>query len=121
MPNWNKDSAHVDVEQLRQSITIQQDQGASTGSRGQRVSSWVDVYHNVRAGVVGLAGRELELARQQVVNATHRVTIRYLANVDTITWRVVFGDLVLSIGSVTDPDYRHRSLVLLCYSEAQRD
>src|SRR4051794_26204140 len=71
---------------------------SSTGDRGQSVKSW-STYATVPAMIEELGGRQLELARQLVATATHRITLRYQSSL-TVKDRVVFGSSVYNIGSI---------------------
>lgn len=118
MPNWKQDTAHVNTEQFRHHVTIQENQPTGTGSRGESLTNWVDVYKAVPAAIQPLTGRELELAKAQMVNATHRITTRYLPNVSAINWRIQWQGETFTIGYVQNPDYRNRVLIITAYSES---
>ncbi len=70
----------------------------TTGDRGQASKTW-STYATVWAAVDELSGRKLELARQLVATASHKLIIRYHADL-TVKDRVVWGDKTLWIGHV---------------------
>lgn len=117
MPKYQQDSAHVNTEQLRHLVELQSKVKTGTGTRGEAVYTWeTKCGGTVPAYVNPMGGRELELARQIVENATHKIIIRYVAGIDT-TWRVLFDGTAYNIGNISDPEFRHRTLVLLCFTE----
>jgi SPP1 family predicted phage head-tail adaptor len=87
---------------------------SSTGDRGQPVGSWVTTYTNVPCGIEELSGRQLELARQLVASATHRVSLRWISGVVPMTTRINFGGRLLKIEHVNEFDFRKLYLQLLC-------
>lgn len=99
---------------LRHKITLQTPP-TGTGTRGERTGSWSDVA-TVRAQIEQLSGDEIEQAHQLVANATHRVTIRYTANI-TPEHRVKFGSRYLYVGAVNDIENLNRLIVLTCREE----
>lgn len=115
-----KDSAHFDTEILRHWITLEENQPEAPDTRGQTVANWVKKFSAFPAAVEPLSGRPLELARQLVVNATHRITMRFLPGVEAVTWRVVFEGVNYTIGNVQNPDNRDRKLVLTCFTEESK-
>lgn len=118
MPHWNKDATHVVTEQFFQRVILEQRQEQSVGSRGEGVYVWNIVNSALPAAVCPLTGRELELARQILPNASHKITIRYLAGVSVVTWRVVFDSQHYYIGHVQNVEQRDRVLVLTCTTES---
>lgn len=100
--------------QLRQYANIESYTKTSSGDRGQPVGTWNVLYASVPMGIVELDGRQLELAKQLVASATHKVTIRYIANMLPITMRVNFNGRLLRIEHVGELDFRQRYLILTC-------
>lgn len=119
MPTYQRDKAVVvPVEQLRDRADIQQNIESGTGSRGERLFTWQTIYQQEPCGITPLSGRELELSRQMVQNATTKILIRYKPNIGSVLWRVVFNGQNYMIGYVQDIESRHRQMVLTCYTEA---
>lgn len=98
----------------RHSITLQQP-GGTRDSVGERVTSWTNV-KTVYADISVLNMREQMLATQRQATTTHKVTIRYDADLAAInaTWRVLFGSRALIIDGVNNVDERNAVLELLC-------
>jgi SPP1 family predicted phage head-tail adaptor len=105
----------VNAGDLRHKVTVQSYTITSTGDRGQPVKSW-STYATVPAMIEELGGRKLELARQQVATATHKVTIRYLSQL-TVKDRFVFGSLTLNIGSIQNEKLLNFHQECLCTSQ----
>lgn len=87
----------------------------SLGRQTRGDAKWITT-DTVWAEVRELSGKQAELAKQQVADASHAVTIRYRAGVDH-TMRLLFRDRVLEIKAVLDADSDHRQLLLLCGEE----
>jgi SPP1 family predicted phage head-tail adaptor len=83
---------------------------------GEAIPSYTP-YATVWASVEPLQGRELEHAQQISAEITHRVTIRYIAAV-TSEHRVVYGERILEIESVINPEERNEMLILMCKESA---
>jgi len=81
-------------------------------SFGEAVPSYSD-YATVWASVEPLQGRELEHAQQISAEVNYRVTIRYNAKVNS-EHRVVYGERILEIEAVINPEERNELLVLMC-------
>jgi len=104
--------------QLRNMVQLQS-YSASTGDRGQAVRTW-STYATVPAAVEPLAGRKLELARQLVETATHKVSIRFHPSL-TVKDRIVFGSRILHIGNVNDAYSVGLSMELICTEQIGGD
>lgn len=103
------------IGKLRHRITIQS-QGTNLDNEfGLAASSWTDE-RTVAAEVRTLAGRELEIARQRVAEASLIVTIRHVVGLTTQK-RFKFKDRILHIGFVGDEEERGRFLKVLCTEE----
>ncbi|HDZ39249.1 MAG TPA: head-tail adaptor protein [Marinobacter sp.] len=96
--------------QLRHRVEVQASSEAN--SRGNTTKTWTTEV-TIWAGIEPLSGRELIEAQEVVADATHRVKIRYLADV-TPKKRFLFGTRELYIESVQNIDERNRELVLTC-------
>ena len=113
------DAWNIDAGELRQQIVIQTATVAGPNTRGTPQVSWPSIAGDpatgtlVRCKIETLSGRKLELARQLVATATHRVTMRYRA-IDTETNRLVYKTgRVMNIGWQDDVDQMHVRLELL--------
>ena len=96
--------------ELRHRVQLQV--SSEQNSRGNTTKVW-GTEDAIWAAVEPLSGRELIEAQEVVADATHRVTIRYLADV-TPRKRFLFGTRELYIESVQNIDERNRELVLTC-------
>lgn len=103
----------VRAGRLRHRVTIQT-RSQSVNEYGEPSNSWSEL-DQVWAAIEPINGDErVEMqssARQG--HTSHRVTVRYLANVDA-TDRVLFGSRVLEIVSVLNFDEKDEFLTLLC-------
>lgn len=99
--------------QLRHVVELQRPT-LTQNELGEQVTTWT-TQHTVWAAVDPLMGRELFDATAAQVEATisHRVTIRYVAGLDS-EWRVLFGDRVLEVESIIDPQESKKQLQLMC-------
>ena len=94
--------------------------GTSLDDRGQIDTTPTVVKANIPCGLAELSGREFELARQQVANATHRVeiTLDPAWNVKPTDFLVLTKasskQLTLNIGHVKNVDGVDREHDLLC-------
>ena len=96
--------------QLRQVVVIQ-NPPTGTGTRGERTGDWSDVA-TVRASIETLSGDELIQAHQLAGLCTHRLTIRYRADLD-IRQRFKFGSRYLNVVHINDLKELNRLVVLL--------
>ena len=87
------------------------------GTRGQRTGDPTTVVLSVPCSVETLAGRELELARQVVSNATLKVKMRYPGFAITTRHFLLFGTRTLNIGHINDVDQIGREFILTCGEE----
>lgn len=76
---------------------------------------WFDVVPRWFVSIVPATARDLErvIAGTVLATASHVVTGPYLSDVSTRT-RLLFGDRVLQVTGVADPEERHVELVLVC-------
>jgi SPP1 family predicted phage head-tail adaptor len=99
--------------QLRERVQLQAFTAASD-SYGQPIESWAELA-TVWGDVKPLASREgfTPGAGQVQATATHKVRIRYRADLDE-KMRVIWRTRVLQVEAVQDPDQRTRETVLMC-------
>ncbi len=96
--------------ELRERIIIQANRPTRDGFNAE-VAVW-STFATVWARVETLSGSESITQQAASANLTHRVTIRYLANVAP-TMRVSWEDRTLEIVAVV-PDDRRREMKLMC-------
>ncbi len=99
---------------LNKRIVLQSPSG-SRDALGERSTSWVDVA-TVWARIRPLSAREASIAGQRQSAASHVVEIRHSSTVSTLdaSWRVKFGDRVLAIDGVLNPEESSEKLMLYC-------
>lgn len=98
----------------RHQITIQQ-RATGFDAAGQASGAWSDLV-TMLANVVFLSGRELELARQKVANASHRVEAYWYDGVNPKD-RILFDGRYLYVSSIENVGERSVEMVLLCGEE----
>lgn len=96
---------------LREPITIQRKQTASDGMGGQALQ-WVDLF-TARADVRPVSGREAVQAMQLQASITHRIYIRYRADL-TAADRILLRGQPLQIRAIINIEMRNRWLELAC-------
>ena len=101
----------MDAGLMRHRIRIQK-QTSTRNKLGELVDSWEDVA-NVRASINPLSGRDFMAAMQDQAEVTHKVTIRYNADVKA-SMRVLYGNRVFDILHIIDVWEQHREMTLLC-------
>jgi SPP1 family predicted phage head-tail adaptor len=89
-------------------------QSTTQDSRGHRTGDDTLKVQMVPAEIITLSGRQLEIARQTVSNATHRVKMRYPGLDLTTQHYLQFGTLKLHIGHVDDSEQINREFTLIC-------
>lgn len=100
--------------ELRHRVTLQWDTGITVNEVGETTAAWTDFAGPLPAHVEPLAGRELWNAQQIQPDISHKVTIRYLANV-TSKMRVIYGQRTFHIeGPPTNIGEKNRELMLMC-------
>jgi len=102
------------IGDMRHRITFQKPVETPDGYKGHTVS-WQDMI-TVWASVEPLTGREYFYSHQIKAEVTHRVKIRYRADITT-EMRAKFGERVLEIESIIDLKERHEVLEILCREE----
>lgn len=96
---------------LRHVVNIQS-RANQQDSTGQQVKVW-NTIATVFAAVESLSGKEIEAAQATNYEVTHKVTIRYEPAID-VKMRVMLGNRVFAIQSITDFEERHHMLTLYC-------
>lgn len=105
--------ATINAGELRHRVAIQA-KASTYDSRGQNSASW-STSTTVWAQIETLTGKELEQARKNYADATHRVTMRYLSAATLTTKnRLLFGSRALNIGSINKVDQVSESLIVIC-------
>lgn len=74
--------------------------------------TWVD-HATIWAAVWPLSATEQVQAMQTSMTITHRVRIRYRANVKA-SWRIQYGERYFDIISIINPNMSNKNLDLLC-------
>lgn len=97
--------------ELRHKVTLQQ-MSTTRDSFGAVVETWADVA-TVWAAIEPAGGRETLAGQEVTAEVTHRVRIRYRADV-TPEMRANFQGRVFDIQAVLNVDGRGRELHLLC-------
>ena len=98
---------------LREPLTIQRKVAVSDGMGGQAIQ-WIDLA-TVRGDVRPLSGRESVQAMQLQASLTHRIYIRYRADM-TPADRLVMRGQPLQIRAIVNVEMRNRWLELACDS-----
>ena len=83
-------------------------------SRGHRTGADTLKIENVPAEIETLSGRQLELSRQIVSNASHLVKLRYVGFDLTTKHYLKFGSRTLHIGHIDDAEQIGREFTLTC-------
>lgn len=104
--------ARPTVGNRRARLLLQQEGTGVPDDAGGYTQTWLDVA-TVWAEVEPMRGQEIVLADKLAGVTTHRVKIRYRADVNA-AWRAKLGTRVLNIRGVTDIEGRRRDLELIC-------
>lgn len=96
---------------LREPITIQRQLSVSDGMGGQSIQ-WIDLFAT-RAHVKPLSGREAVQAMQLQGSITHRITMRYRADLTALD-RIIMRGQPLQIRAVINVEMQNRWLELAC-------
>jgi len=96
---------------LREPLTVQRKMTVSDGMGGQ-VIQWVDLF-TTRGDVRPLSGREALQAMQLNATVTHKIYIRYRADL-TPADRIVMRGQPLQIRAALNMEMKNRWLELLC-------
>jgi len=106
---------HIEAGRLTEYVSLQRATNTQDGT-GAPTRTW-STFAFAWAQIDTLTERERLVAAQLVVDATHRVTLRYddqLTPVDRVLWNT----RVLDVSSVIDPGQQHEMLVLECQEKA---
>lgn len=96
---------------LRHSITVQR-RALTLNDLGQdNEATWVNSSGRIPCNVKELSGRESEIARQQVAEATIEITCRNFSILSTD--RIIYGTRILQPESIVS-DARQTKLTILC-------
>ncbi len=96
--------------QLRHEIIIQSAE-TTPNDLGEAVETW-STFAAVRAAIIPINGKEYFSAGQEQSNVSHKITMRYLPDVNT-KMRILFGSRVYNIKSVINFQERGRELQLM--------
>ncbi len=96
---------------LRNPITVQRQSAQSDGMGGQAIQ-WDDLF-STRAQVKPLSGREALQAMQLQATITHRIYIRFRADLTTAD-RILLAGQPLQIRSILNMEMRSQWLELSC-------
>lgn len=113
----------IQAGQLRHVVRIEYYDNTLQDTTGQPLKSWVVLVHDARAAIRPFSGRELYAASEKLAVANTRIKIRYFAGLNE-QMRVVHDGpnccgapyTLYDIVQITDPDFRHIELDLLCKS-----
>ena len=97
--------------ELRHRIIIQQPT-LEQDEYGAEIPDWAQ-WRRAWAKIEPLSGREFEYGRSFAATVTHKMTIRYTADLLT-TYRILFRERLFQINGAIDPEERKREMVLFC-------
>ena len=97
--------------ELRHEITVQR-YSETQNDYGEVIKDWFDLF-TTRASVRPIRGSEIAINHSLVNEITHKVFIRYRANI-LPSDRVIFKDRIFSITSVLNYSEKDISIELLC-------
>lgn len=105
----------VDAGKLTKRMDFEQDIGTGLDSAGQHVPNWQPwgTPSTYWVGVRQLGGREIERAAMLYAEATHLVTMRYVAGVTPVKMRGKVGSRVFNFGAVNNVDEANIKLEIL--------
>lgn len=96
---------------MRKRLVLQRDEPKGKNTAGEPIANWVNVFKNaVWGSVEPLSSRELLNGAQMQADITHKIRIRYRADLDlTADMRILLGDRVFNImGPPRDIEERHQ-------------
>jgi len=96
---------------LRHKITIQKLTEASDGMGG--MTTTYSTFKKVRASIWPIKGAEYLAARQTTSELTHKIRIRYLADL-TPKHRIKWGTRYFDIEAIINPDERNIYYEMMC-------
>jgi SPP1 family predicted phage head-tail adaptor len=100
----------IDIGKMNERVTIQASREVRSRS-GETTLAWDTTIASVWASVDGLSSRDIFQAQQANVMATHKIRIRYRADV-VHTHRVIWRGRTMEIASVTER-YDRQALEIL--------
>jgi SPP1 family predicted phage head-tail adaptor len=102
--------------QLRKRVQLQQ-RSSSQDDYGQQLTSWTTLF-TAWASVEPVSGAQLERARSIYNETSHKVTLRWRAQLNDIrqvgSYRVLYAGRIFDVGASMNQDERNRTVVLLC-------
>ncbi len=96
---------------LRHSITVQRRSMTLNELGHDNEAAWVSVSGRVPCEFKELSGRELEIARQQIAEATIQIKTRYSGMLTTD--RILYGSRIIQPESII-PNTRNTEFTILC-------
>ena len=102
----------MEAGKLRHTISIQQ-QSTAQDSYGEAISTMTDIYANIKASISPLNGREFFSGEKFNSEITHKITMRYKANL-LPKMKVKFGNRFFDIENIINLDERNIQLTLMC-------
>jgi head-tail adaptor len=96
---------------LRHSITVDRRLLTLNDLGQDNEATWSSISGRIPCEVKELSGRESEIARQQVAEATVQITCRFISILTTD--RIIYGDRVFQPESIVT-DQRNTKLTILC-------
>ena len=102
---------------LRHKVTIEY-RTLTADAYGGQTATWATL-DTVWADLESLTGIESWQDKQQTPIITHKVTIRYRADIDP-KMRIKYGSRYLNIANIVNKEERNIELALLCREDVQR-
>lgn len=103
------------IGELNKRISLQYSTRVADGAGGFTVT-WVTAAE-IYAAVWPVSAKETIEAGQAAMTITHRVRIRYRANIKS-SWRIKLGSRYFNIVSIIDQNEAHKWLDILCKEAA---
>jgi len=103
----------MQIGPLRQRITLQSPGTPTRTASGAVTEVWTTVatvWADVRAA--SAQERHLSQVNTDLATVTHRITIRYRADVNPL-WRILYGSRIFNVQSAVDRDGRKRATIIL--------
>lgn len=85
----------------------------SQAGTGQEIRDYPAAEGTIWARIEYLTGREAEIAQQISAESTHKITIRYNADV-TPESRIQFGTRIFEIVAINNPEEKNEQQILTC-------
>ena len=99
---------------MRHSIDIES-AAATENSLGEDVETW-STFATARAQIIPINGKEYFSANQEQSSVTHKITMRYLAGVNT-KMRVNYGGRIFNIEAVINFQERNREIQIMAVED----